>query len=98
MSGEEPGPVMFTPGRAHLGPPPAEADAPTFTGKTTYQLAAYLAYQWAPLVEERLTGIEDNTYDLGDQVRALGHRVTVALLTTIAAIAALVAFAILGRG
>ena len=84
------GPVMYTRGRATPGPaagPPA-AGPPDIGGDRW----------WPVMVEERLTGIEDNTFDLADQVRMLGHRVTVALLTTIAAIAALVAFAILDRG
>jgi hypothetical protein len=90
-------PVLYLPGRATPGRPadgPAQ-DGPMTAGKTTYQVAAYLAYHWAPTFDERLTAIEAEAYDLADQVRALGHRVTVALLTTIAAIGVLVAYAVM---
>lgn len=98
MTGEEPGPVMFTPGRATPGGPPPPAAGDTLPADLIDDMKAHLSYAWAQLIEMRLTAIEDNTYDLAEQVRMLGHRVTVALLTTIAAIAALVAVAILGRG
>ena len=83
------GPVKYTRGRAI---PPGPADIGRLTAVPDMRDG------WSVMVEERLTAIEDNTFDLADQVRMLGHRVTVALLTTIAAIAALVAVAILGRG
>jgi hypothetical protein len=90
-------PVMYTPGRARPGGLPTPDDAPVTAEHTTYQAVTHLAYDWAPVVDERLTAIEAETYDLADQVRGLGHRVTVALCTTIAALGVLVAAAVIGR-
>lgn len=87
MRPADPDPVMYTPGRATPGPADVGHRPPV----------PDLRDGWAVMVEERLTAIEDNTFDLADQVRALGHRVTVALLTAIAAIAALVTVAIINR-
>lgn len=65
--------------------------------QSTYQLAAHLAYTWAPTVDDRLDSIDTVLFDLADRVHTLGRMVAVAMCTTIACVGVLIAAALLVR-
>lgn len=82
--------VIYQSGRARMAaPPPARKDEQQPTNGTDN---AHLLH-----IENRLSGIEDNTFDLADRVHVLGRMVAIALVTLICCIGVLIAAALLVR-